>query len=82
VETDVIEQIKRFLHSKRLLKPAAEIKDDASLLDAGLIDSLAVVELAAFLEERFQIRVDEDDLIPDNFDSFRAMHDFVKSKTA
>lgn len=81
MSVDVISEIRQFLGEKRLMRRAVE-NDDASLLDAGVIDSLAIVELTAFLEQEFGIRVDEDDLVPENFDSFRAMDAFVKSKQA
>ncbi len=51
--------------------------DEASLLDAGLIDSLGVLDLVAFVEETFGIQVGDDDLIPDNFDSVGALVRFV-----
>jgi len=77
---DVMEQIKVFLRGKKLLRSSGSVGDDESLLDAGIIDSLAVLELAAFLEERFGIEVGEDDLVPENFDSFRAMSEFVRAR--
>lgn len=80
MEDDVISVIRQFLHGRRLLKSSAEVADGESLLETGVIDSLGVVELTAFMEERFSIRIDEDDLVPENFDSLLAMREFINRK--
>jgi len=80
MEDDVISAVKQFLQSRRLLKSSAEVADEESLLETGVIDSLGVVELTAFMEERFSIRIDEDDLVPENFDSLLAMREFINRK--
>lgn len=80
MEDDVISQIRQFLQDRRWLKPHAAIAKEESLLETGVIDSLVVVELTAFMEERFSIRCDEDDLVPENFDSLVAMREFINRK--
>ena len=80
MEDDVISAIKQLLQSRRLLKSSAEVADEESLLETGVIDSLAVVELTAFMEERYSIRINEDDLVPENFDSLLAMREFINRK--
>lgn len=45
------------------------LSNTESLIDAGLIDSTGILELVAFLEERFNIEIADADLVPDNFDS-------------
>jgi acyl carrier protein len=52
-----------------------------SFLDSGIIDSTSVLELTAFLEETFQIRIQDDELLPTNLDSLAAVEAFVKRKT-
>ncbi|MCK4301296.1 MAG: acyl carrier protein, partial [candidate division Zixibacteria bacterium] len=46
-----------------------ELTDSGSLLDLGIIDSTGVLELVGFLEEKFGISIEDDDLVPDNLDS-------------
>lgn len=48
-----------------------------SLIDAGLIDSTGILELVAFLEERFKIEVSDSDLVPANFDSIDRIAAYV-----
>lgn len=56
--------------------------DDASLLRERIIDSLGVVELAAFLSLRFGVRVEQSDVRPENFDSVARLAAFVRRKQA
>ncbi|MHB1950478.1 MAG: acyl carrier protein [Acidiferrobacteraceae bacterium] len=58
-----------------------EIREDSSLLDLGVIDSTGVIELIAFLEEAFGIRVDDDEITPDNLDSLTRIERYVASKS-
>ncbi len=55
-------------------------KDDVSLLANGMIDSTGVLELVAFVEERYGISVKDDELIPSNFDSVNNLSDFIMKK--
>ena len=40
-----------------------------NLIDLGLIDSLQIVQLLAFIEDEYHITIDVDDIDPDNFSS-------------
>jgi acyl carrier protein len=54
---------------------------DTSFLESGLIDSTGVLELVAFLEEKFGIKVEDEDLIPANLDSVNALTRYVEGKS-
>jgi acyl carrier protein len=54
--------------------------NDESFLEGGIIDSTGVLELVAFLEERYQVRIDDDDLLPANLDSVNLLVHFVERK--
>jgi acyl carrier protein len=56
------------------------ITQDASLLDAGIIDSTGVLELVCFLETTFGIEVHDDEMLPENLDSIRAIANYVGRK--
>lgn len=56
--------------------------DDVSLLRERIIDSLGVVELAAFLTRRFGVRVEQNEVRPENFDSVARLAAFVRRKQA
>jgi acyl carrier protein len=58
----------------------ATLAADASLLDAGILDSTAVLELVDFVETRFGVTVGDDDLLPENFDTIEALGAFVEER--
>lgn len=58
------------------------IDNDALIIQNGILTSLSVVELVLFLEERFGITVDDDDVVEENFASINAIANLVASKQA
>lgn len=75
-----IQQIRRFLEENFLLTSTSRVDDAASLLEAGIVDSTGVLELVAFVEETFHIRVHDDEIVPENFDSIRQIAGYVERK--
>lgn len=61
--------------------PNQELNDTDSLLDNGIIDSTGVLELVTFLEDTFDITVEDSELLPENLDSIQAVERFVNRKT-
>lgn len=55
--------------------------DEDSLMEKGLIDSTSVLELVQLLEERFSIKLEDEELIPENLDSVRNICRFLESKS-
>ena len=51
-----------------------------SLLEKGVIDSTGVLEMVAFLDEKFGVTVLDDELVPSNFDSIKSLAAFVTRK--
>ena len=80
--TSVRDCVKDYISENFLmgLKDAA-LTDDASFLDLGIIDSTGVIELIAFLEERYGIRVEDTEMTPENLDSLDAIEQFITRKT-
>jgi len=58
-------------------KPYKGFADDDSFIERGIIDSTAVMELVAFLEKHYRIKLLDEDLIPDNLDSINCLARFV-----
>lgn len=54
--------------------------DDTSLLESRVLDSTDVLELIVFVEGRFGIKVEDDEVVPENFDSVNKVQDFVTRK--
>ena len=56
------------------------LKDDVSLLNEGVLDSVGVLSVIGFLEEMFQIEVEDHEVVPDHLESVDAMVAFVQGK--
>jgi len=78
---EAIEQeLRRFVVDNFLFGQKDGFMADDSLLEKGIIDSTGVLELVAFLEKKYQIGIDDEDLIPENLDSINNLVRFVKTK--
>jgi acyl carrier protein len=58
------------------------VAHDFDLLRAQVIDSVGIVQLISFLEEKYGIKIDDDDLAPENFRSVDSIVLFVQKKGA
>jgi acyl carrier protein len=57
-----------------------EFADGDSFLQKGVIDSTGMLELVAFVEERFAIKLDDAELVPQNLDSLDNLCRFLETK--
>lgn len=55
-------------------------EDADSFLDKGIIDSTGVLELLEFIEEKFAIKLEDEEVIPDNLDSLNKLTSFIDRK--
>jgi acyl carrier protein len=79
---DVQSKIREFIIENFLFGNANGLKDDTSFLEEGIIDSTGVLELVTFLEENFEIQVDDEELIPENLDSISNVTAYLERKMA
>jgi acyl carrier protein len=59
----------------------AELNSTDSFLELGIIDSLGVLQVIDFLEKAFDIKVNDEEMIPENLDSVNSVVAFVERKT-
>ena len=72
--------VTRFLLDEKYIGSGEALDESDSLLERGVIDSVGVLKLVAFLEETYGIEIEEDDLMPENFDSLIAISNYVSRK--
>jgi acyl carrier protein len=81
VMSEVENKVRSFIRENFLFRDdRAALSDSESLLDAGLIDSTGILELVAFLEQEFQIRMADAEIVPANLDSIKSIVSYVQSK--
>lgn len=82
-DMEVKEQIKQYIAENFLFSSNGfDMDDDESFLEAGVVDSLGVVELVTFVEETYNFEVPDDDIVPDNFDSVDNLAAYISRRTA
>ena len=79
----VAQEIQEFVVTNFLFgQHGATLTNDQSFLANGIIDSTGVLELVAFLEQRYGISVADRELLPENLDSIDNVSRFVARKLA
>ena len=77
---NIEQQIRTFIVDNFLFGRAEALSDDDSLL-GNVVDSTGTIELVMFLQERFGITVeDEEMIVPENFSSVKSLSAFVEQK--
>lgn len=75
------QSIKKFILENILFEDKEDILNhDDSFLKKGILDSTGILEVVSFIEEKFNISVDDEELIPENLDSVNNLTRFVNEK--
>ena len=81
MNTEIVKsQVRQYVMDNFLMGAAAKIGDDESFMGSHVIDSVGVLELIAFLEERFRIKVEDHEMVPDNLDSLNGVGRYLARK--
>lgn len=73
--------IERFIVDEIMMAERnTKVDPEESLVASGVLDSLALLRFIAFLEEKFEIEVDDLEVVPENFESINAAKAFVEGK--
>lgn len=74
-------EIRKFIVDNFLFGQEDEqLTSETSLLQSGTIDSTGVLELVMFVEENYGIKIQDDELLPENLDSIQNVAEFVNRK--
>lgn len=73
-------QVRSFITSNFYVADSTALADEMSLLDRGIIDSTGVLEVIMFIEETFNIKVEDSEMLPENLDSIERIAYFIGRK--
>lgn len=77
-----VSEIKQFIAKNFLFSDDTNvIQDDQSLMNTGTLDSTGILELIMFVEGKFDVKVADDEMLPENFDSVNAIAAYIGRKT-
>ncbi len=79
-KSDIIAKLKTFIEQQFPVRQTSPLTLEHPLLEGGLIDSMGILEVVAFIESEFNITLADEDLTPENFQSLSQLADFVSHK--
>ena len=81
METEIAETIKNYISENFMFSSSRlSLKETDSFLENGIIDSTGILELIAYLEEKYGIEVKDEEIVPENLDCIKSIVGFVKRK--
>lgn len=79
--TDIREELKKFIIDNYLVGFGKKsLSYDDSFLEKGIIDSIGVIELTAYLQSHYGIRIEVAEIIPENLDTLNNLKSFIERK--
>ncbi|MBN1599794.1 MAG: acyl carrier protein [Bacteroidales bacterium] len=79
IKVDRKEELREYVKGNTF-KESNLIKDDTLIFQEGFFDSMGFVMLMDFIEQKFGVTTEDDDLIEENFESINAISDFIQRK--
>ncbi len=76
------ERIQEFVLLHFPLARKKGVTNEGKWLETGMLDSLGILDLVHFLEEEFSIRISDEELLPENFESLSTVAALVREKQA
>jgi acyl carrier protein len=77
---EMISTIGKYIAAELLKSPDKEIQPDEPLISGGMVDSFSLVDLALFVEETYNVRIDDTELNADTFDTLKELAALIESR--
>ncbi len=74
------ETVEQYIVDNFLFGDNTRLDTNTSFLDEGIIDSTGILELIMFLEETYELHIEDQELIPENLDSLDNIERFIQHK--
>ena len=78
--TEVKNDIRKFIAETAFVSEDS-IKDNSLIFTEGIFDSMGFLSLINFIEDSFQIKAEDSELLEENFESVEAIAGFVMKKS-
>ena len=80
MNSDMMTALAEYIASEILSQPSRKIEETEKLISSGLIDSLSLVDIAIFVEDQYQVAIDDTELNSDTFDSLEELEKIIISR--
>jgi acyl carrier protein len=75
-----ITELEKFISSNILKQPGRKIDPDELLISSGMIDSFSLVDLALFVEDTYNVHIDDAELNADTFNSLTQLAALIEAR--
>lgn len=81
MQQQMVDDLRNFVINNFMLGvDGGKLKDDLSFMESGIIDSTGVLELVTHLEKKYKIKIEDNELVPENLDSINKLKEFLCKK--
>lgn len=78
---DIESTVERFIVDELIVgDKGTKLDPEQSLITSGVIDSLALLRLITFIEEKFGVTVEDEDVVPENFETIKIIREYVEAR--
>jgi acyl carrier protein len=74
------ESVREFIVENFLFGDEEGLENESSFFETGVVDSTGILEIVSFIEEEFEVKVEDEDLIPENFSSVVTIDQYLHRK--
>ena len=80
MNSDMMTALAEYIASEILSQPSRIIEETEKLISSGLIDSLSLVDISIFVEDQYQVAIDDTELNADTFDTLEELEKIIISR--
>jgi acyl carrier protein len=80
IDNNIREPIRQFIRENFLKESRRSLLDGDPLLGQNMIKSLGLIKLVTFIETEFEIILDDEDIVPQNFQTIASIVDLIDRK--
>ena len=80
MDKNLEQQLAKYISDKILNQPNRIINPDEPLLTSGIVDSFHLVDFSLFIENTFNVRIDDVDLNASSFDTLSQLTNYIKKR--
>jgi len=80
MEQEMLNTLAKFISEKILKQPNRVIQPDEPLISSGVIDSFSLMDLALFVEDTFNVRIEDTELNAQTFDTLTQLAELISSR--
>ena len=80
MDDPIMTALEEYISAKILKQPGRKVSPDETLISSGMIDSFSLVDLALFVEDAFNVRIDDAELNAQTFNNLNELAALIESR--